>query len=236
MGLFVTFEGGEGSGKSTQTRSLYRRLKRADYNAIQVYEPGGSTVGNHIRDMLKGTGMFQRFSDRLQLSDRLQPELRTNMSPLTELFLFEASRAQLVADVIYPHLQKQSSVVLCDRFTDSTLAYQGYGRKISMRTIRTLNKHASRGLRPDLTVLLDLDAREGLNRRARAAKRRKETMARDRFDSEELAFHQRVRNGFLALAKKEPTRWLVVDARLPAREIHELVWLNLEPLLHSKDR
>jgi dTMP kinase len=222
----VTFEGGEGSGKSTQARLLSQRLKRAGYHATHVREPGGTSLGDLIREVLKRSGISQ------QLSGQFQQALWSNVAPLTELLLFEASRAQLVAEVIRPNLQQRRAVVVCDRFTDSTLAYQGYGRGLDRRTIRALNRLATGRLQPDLTFLLDMDVERGLRRRARAAREDGDEIARDRFDAEELAFHRRVRRGYLALARRDPRRWVVLDARLPIMKLHEQVWQQVAQRLH----
>lgn len=188
-GLFVTFEGGEGSGKTTQCELLALRLKAAGWQVLQLREPGGTPLGEAIRPLLL---------------HRERP-----ISAEAELLLFLAARAALVRDVIAPALQ-QGAAVLCDRFADSTLAYQGYGRGLGLDLVRRLNEFATGGLVPDLTVLLDLPVAEG---------RRRTRGDDDAFQREEDAFHERVRQGYLALAKAEPSRWLVLDAtRLP----HEL--------------
>jgi len=191
MSIFITFEGGEGSGKSTQARTLHRRLSRSDIPALLTHEPGGTPLGREIRRWLKGKG---------------------ESNPQTELLLFNASRAQLVAEVIRPAL-KSGTVVICDRFYHSTIAYQGYGRGLPLDLIEAANNIATQGLEPDLTILLDIDVAQGLARKK----------MRDRFEREELAFHQRVRQGYLEMAKKDPQRWLVIDGSLPKKEIERLI-------------
>lgn len=205
-GLFITLEGGDGSGKSTQIKSLLRRLQTRHITAMAIREPGGTPLGDRLRQLLK-------FSS-------------TPLTPEAELLLFNASRAQLVADVIRPALER-GEVVLCDRFTDSTLAYQGYGRGISLATVQAVNRAATGSLKPDLTIFLDLSPEEGMGRRS---------TTRDRFEQgfEQkgiTAFHQRVRQGYLELTRKEPERWLTLDARLSQREVSRLIWQRVEPLV-----
>jgi dTMP kinase len=211
-GLFVTFEGGEGSGKSTQLRLLARRLRTFPEEVVETRDPGGTTVGKEIR--------------RLLLSRESAP-----MSEVAELLLYEASRAQLVREVIGPALAR-GAVVLSDRFTDSTLAYQGYGRGLDLDLILRLNHLATAGLRPDLTLLLDVDPRVGLDRCARIANT--EAMSRDRIEQEPLVFHQRTREGYLALARQEPDRIRLIDATLSVTEIETAVWDEFVRLRRSR--
>jgi len=203
MALFITFEGGEGSGKSVQARALYDRLSRFNIPAILTREPGGTPIGDRISRWLK----WAEDSD---------------ISPLAELLLFNASRSQLVDTVIKPNLEN-GKVVICDRFADSTTVYQGYGRGLDLEVVKIVNNAATRGLLPDLTVLLDLPAEEGLAR--------KKSKRRDRFEKEKLAFHERVREGYLKLAASEPKRWLVVDARQSKEQISEVIWVKVSQLL-----
>jgi dTMP kinase len=183
-GVFITFEGGEGSGKSTQIALLADRLTTAGAEVVRVREPGGTLVGDRVRDLL------------------LDPA-HTGLDPRAELLLYEASRAALVAEVIAPALER-GAVVLCDRFFDSTVAYQGAGRGLDASMVRTLNAYASAGLTPDVTIVLDIDPVVGLERAT--------GMGADRLEAEDVVFHQRVRAGFLALAAEEPDRMVVVDA------------------------
>jgi dTMP kinase len=199
LSLFITFEGGEGSGKSTQARVLHQRLSRKDIPALLTHEPGGTPLGQQIRQWLKGTG---------------------DIDPQTELLLFTASRAQLVASVIRPAL-KSGTVVICDRFYHSTIAYQGYGRGFSLELIQATNNFATGGLKPDLIVLLDLPVEHRLSRKT----------PRDRFEQEETAFHQRVRNGYLEMAKEDPKRWLLIDGALSKKETERVIWERIEQLL-----
>ena len=206
MSLFITFEGGEGSGKSTQAGALYKRLVKLAIPATLTREPGGTPLGNRLARWLK----------------RTQDE---DISPLTELLLFNASRNQLVEGVIEPGMKK-GAIVICDRYTDSTTAYQGYGRGLDLNMVRTINDAATRGLKPDLVVLLDIPTEKGLAR--------KEAKRHDRFEQEDAAFHQRVREGYLELAASEPQRWLVVDATLPRVKIGKIIWERVRRLLPSR--
>lgn len=188
MSLFVTFEGIEGSGKSSHLRALAARLRSAGYRVVETREPGGTPAGEALRRVLLE-------SDAVPLE------------PLAELFLYCADRAQHVAEVIRPALQ-QGRIVLCDRFSDSTLAYQGYGRGLDLETIRRLDELARNGVRPHLTFLLDLPAAEGL-RRARARG------TADRFEQAPLAFHERVQAGFRTLAAAERERFRIIASTPP---------------------
>ena len=202
MSLFITFEGGEGCGKSLQARRLYRRLTLLDIPVLLTHEPGGTHLGERISRWLKWS--------------------HPDISPLTELLLFNASRAQLVNEVIQPNL-KERKIVICDRYADSTIAYQSYGRGLDLEMVRTTNRAATQGLKPNLTVLLDIAADEGLARK----KGRKP----DRFEQEKIAFHRRVRKGYLKLAAEEPKRWLIVDARQSKDKIAQIIWEKVSKLL-----
>ncbi len=185
--VFITFEGIEGSGKTTQLRKLAERLP----SAIVTKEPGGTLIGDRIRAIL------------------LDPQ-SVGMDPTTELFLYAASRRQHVAELIRPALAR-GSVVLCDRYTDSTLAYQGFGRRLDLDELRTLNDWATARLVPDLTLIFDLPEEVGLRR----ARSRNDSSAalqdESRFEAEDLRFHQRVREGYRSLALAEPGRFVVID-------------------------
>lgn len=204
--MFITFEGGEGCGKSFQSKVLYHKLHHLDIPVVLTYEPGGTALGDEIRHLLK----------------RRCQEI---IFPETELFLFFACRVQLVNEVIRPNLEKRK-VVICDRFADSTIVYQGYGRGIDLKFIREINAMATQGIEPDLTVLLDIPADKGLSR--------KRTKAKDRFEEAGLVFHNRVREGYLKLAADEPERWLVIDATLSRSKISDIVWDRVNHLLASK--
>ena len=202
-GVLITLEGGEGSGKSTQARALAERLRGNGYAVRLTEEPGGTSLGRWIWEF------FQR-----QASGPGAPAARA------ELLLFEAARAQHVAEVLRPALDA-GEIVVCDRFTDSTVAYQGYGRGLSLADIETCNQIACAGLKPDLTLLLDLPAEAGL---ARAERAHRSGKLHDAIGGESLAFHRRVRAGFLALARQEPERVKVLDASAAADAVTDAVW------------
>jgi len=204
MSLFITFEGGEGSGKSVQAKALYRRLTKSAIPALLTHEPGGTPFGNKLGRWLKWVQ-------------------GAALSPLVELMLFNASRAQLVTEVIKPNL-KSGKVVISDRYADSTTAYQGYGRGLDLEMVKATNNAATQGLKPDLAILLDISTEEGL-----ARKRKRQ----DRFEREELSFHHRVRKGYLKMAADEPERWLVVDASQSKREITKTIWQRVSQLLST---
>jgi len=203
MALFISFEGGEGSGKTFQARALYRRLTKLGIPAVLTQEPGGTLLGRKLARLLKWTD-------------------DAGISPLTELLMFNASRAQLMDEVILPNL-KDGKIVICDRYADSTTAYQSYGRGLNLEMVEAINNAATRGLTPFLTVLLDIPAEEGLVR--------KRSKRRDRFEQEEMDFHQRVREGYLKLAADDPERWLVIDASQPKAKIKEIIWQRVSQLL-----
>ena len=206
-GLFITLEGGEGAGKSVQSNALLQRLEERGVTAILTREPGGTPLGERLRDIILGLA-----------GSGDQP-----LQPLTETLLFVAARAELVERVIAPAITR-GDVVVCDRFADSTVAYQGFGRGVEAEVIERLNDIATGGLRPELIVLLDLPVEEGLAR-ARVAG------TSDRFEREEAAFHERVRAGYQTLAEREPDRWLVVDASQPPDAATESIWRRVERLL-----
>ena len=204
MTLFITFEGGEGCGKSTQSKALHKKLTRRGIPAVLTHEPGGTPLSKKIRRLLKHDN-------------------DTRISPLAELLLFNAARAQLIAEVIRPALDK-GEVVICDRYADSTTVYQGYGRGLDLEMVKTINNNATQGLKPDLTILLDIAAEDGLARKKQ----------QDRFEQEDIAFHQRVREGYLKLTQEEPRRWLVIDAAKAEKEIAEAIWQRVNQLLSRR--
>ena len=206
MALFITFEGGEGCGKSVQARALYRRLSKLAIPALLTYEPGGTSLGKKLARQLKWAQ-------------------GTDISPLTELLLFNASRAQLIDEVILPNLAK-GEIVICDRYADSTTAYQSYGRGLDLEMVKAVNNAATRGLKPNLTVLLNIPAEAGLAR--------KRGERQDRFEQEDIAFHQRVREGYLKLATSDPERWLVIDGSQSKAKIGEIIWQRVSQLLSSQ--
>jgi dTMP kinase len=194
-GVFITFEGIEGSGKSTQISRLLQHLTEQRRPVTLTREPGGTPIGDQVRRIL------------------LDP-LNRLLDPTAELLLYAASRAQHLREVIHPALEV-GRIVLCDRFSDATIAYQGYGRGLSVPVIRELDRIVTAGLRPRLTVLLDLPAETGLGR-ARGRNTSQGLHGEARFENEDIAFHSMVRNGYLQLAKEEPERIRVVNAaRLP---------------------
>ena len=203
IGLFITLEGGEGSGKSTQAQDLKELLEAKGFTVTLTREPAGCPLGRRVRELLS------------------DPSLK--LDPRSELFLFEAARAQHVAEVIRPALER-GDIVICDRFSDSSVAYQGYGRGLSLDDVRLANRIATRGLVPDLTVFLNVPVETGLGRKAGED-------APDRIGQEQAPFHERARQGYLAMAAQEPNRFLVRDGTLAPEEITRTIWRRLEPLL-----
>lgn len=199
-GVFITFEGPEGAGKSTQLTRLVGRLAAEGVAHTVTREPGGTELGSRVREVL------------------LDPLL--TIDPLPEFLLYSASRAQLVANVIRPALDR-GEIVVCDRYADSSLAYQGAGRGLDGALLDAITAAATGGLTPDLTVLLDLDPVIGLERAARRGQP-------DRLEQADLAFHQRVRQGFLELAGRHPQRFLVLDATQSPDELSGRVWAAVQ--------
>lgn len=230
-GVFIVLEGGEGSGKSTQARLLYTRLMQEGALPLLLHEPGGTALGEQVRRLLmaeRGGGQQRR---------------QGGIEPLTELLLFSAARAELVNKVLHPALE-EGRTVICDRFTPSTVAYQGYGRGLPLDTIATLNTLATGGLWADLIVLLDMAPEEALGRVAaqqsllevteKAGERggRQDEEGLRRFEQEPMTFHRKVRQGYLEQAAADPGRWLLVDAGLPPEHIAEVIWGRVEGLLN----
>ena len=209
LGTFITFEGPDGSGKSTQARLLAQRLASLVVDVVLTREPGGTPLGERVRRVLL---------DR----DGVRHAARA------DALLFAAARAQHVDDVIVPALRR-GAVVICDRYADSTVAYQGYGSGVPLERLRELGAFATRGLQPRRTILLDLPVDAGLARRSAG-----EPEGLTRFETADVfdaAFHERVRMGFLELAKVEPARWLVVDADRPADVIAREIFVSIADLL-----
>lgn len=192
--MFITLEGPEGSGKSTQIKRLAKRLEAMGYPVITTREPGGTPIGDQIRQVL------------MRMENK-------ELHPRTEILLFLAARAQLVEQLIKPALQ-DGKIILCDRYGDSTLAYQGYGHGLDLEKLRQMLDFATDHLKPDLTVLLDLDVKTGLMRK-------KAVDEWNRLDAFEVLFHERVRQGYLNLAKEEPERWRIVDASKGIEAVQE---------------
>jgi dTMP kinase len=203
-GKFITFEGIEGCGKTTQINRLAASLKARGFGVVLSREPGGTAIGDRIRDIL------------------LDPR-SVAMHPLTELLLYEASRRQHLEEIIIPALKK-GEIFLCDRFSDSTIAYQGAARNIEAGIIKELDKIATGGFKPDLTLVLDLGPSEGLER----ARGRSEP---DRFEREKTAFHEAVRNGYLELAKKEPARVKIVNGAQNIDDVEKEIAAIVDDLL-----
>ena len=206
LGLFITFEGPEGGGKTSQARLLADWLREDGKNVLMTREPGGSRIGDSVRAIL------------------LDPE-RTEMCPATEILLFSAARAQLVGQVIRPQLAA-GGIVVCDRYSDSTLAYQGYGRGLDLEQLRMITTFATGGLTPDLTICLDLPVMDGLERKLAG-----DALEWNRMEQERLAFHEHVRQGYLALAQQEPARWMVLNARRPMDELQTVIRGRVQSLL-----
>jgi dTMP kinase len=211
--LFVTLEGGEGSGKSTVAAALAHRLEAEGRAVTLTEEPGGTELGRHFWTYLRGAG---------------EP-----LSPLAELLLFEAARAQHVERVIRPALDA-GRVVVCDRFTDSSVAYQGYGRGLGPALVESLNEIATGGLRPDITLLLDVPVETGLLRSRSLEDGDAATKARDSIGGEAASFHQRVHDGFLAIAEAEPRRVALVDASRPLDEVWKYCWQRVQDVSASR--
>ncbi len=201
---FISLEGIEGSGKSSQVKLLAEHLRTKGHNVLETAEPGGTRIGGKIRKLL------------------LEP--KNHMDPLAELLLYYSSRAQLVREVIYPEIQKKT-VVITDRFTDSTVAYQGYARGIELPIIHALDDIVVPDMKPFLTILLDLDVEEGLRRNRRAQKE-------DRFELETVEFHNRVRQGFMEIAEEEPERVKIVDASKSTDEVSREIIKIVEESWH----
>ena len=204
--MFVTFEGTEGSGKTTQCQPLQEYLVEQGHDVLWTREPGGTSIGQQVREVL--------FDQR-----------NNAMTPEAEFLLFSASRAQLVREVIKPHL-KRGGVVVCDRFFDSSLAYQGYGHGLELATVRQVIDATTNGFESDIVVFLDSSPDLSWTR--------KKGQKGDRFDSEDTEFHNRVRNGYLDLASKDPHRWMVVDAGLPIEQVADQIWERVATLIASE--
>lgn len=206
--LFITFEGIEGCGKTTQIKLLKRHLALQEYNILLTREPGGTGIGRELKRIL------------------LSPENHL-ITPAAELLLYAADRSQHIGELIRPALE-EGKIILCDRFTDATIAYQGYARGIGLNLVRRLNRLATGGLKPNLTILLDCPVELGLGRISRRkSSPRRATSLKDRLEREGIDFHQRVRAGYLKIAEKEPRRVKVVDA---GREI-EIVQTEIKGLV-----
>ena len=209
-GLFITLEGNEGCGKTTQIKMLSAYLKKRGYSVHQTREPGGTAIGDDLRDVL------------------LNPR-HGRMAPLTETLLYMASRAQLVEEVLLPHLKEEEQIVLCDRWLDATLAYQGYAGGIDPAWIKALGKKVTQGLKPVLSIYLDLPVALGLRRAKRA-------LGPDRVEKKALAYHEKVRQGFLRIAQEEPSRFrrLPIRPEETAAHVHERIKAEVDRVLKRR--
>ncbi len=208
-GRFITLEGPEGGGKTSQTRLLFGQLRKEGFDVLLVREPGGTPIGDQIRAVL-------------------HDHANVGMLPNTELLLFSASRGQLVGEVIRPALER-GAIVLCDRYADSTYAYQGYGLGLNVNALRVITAFATGGLVPDLTFCLDLPVAEGLRRKRMAY----ESGASEwnRIDARDLAFHKRVHAGYHELVKRDPARWVVIDATQTFEKVAGEIRRHVDQLL-----
>lgn len=207
--MFITFEGGEGAGKSTAIKKIVEKLQKEGREIVLTREPGGTPIGEEIRSIILD-------------------KKNTDMDVRTEALLYAASRRQHIVQKIIPSL-KEGKMVLCDRFLDSSLAYQGYARGIGIDKVYEMNQFATEGVEPDLTLFFDLDPEEGLRRIA--ANNNREV---NRLDVEKLSFHQKVREGFLLLAKKFPHRFVVIDASQNAQKVFEYAYKEIENILKRR--
>jgi len=209
MSHLITLEGLEGSGKSTQLRLLQEHLTRRGVRVLATREPGGTRIGEQVRTVLHDVG-------------------NTAMRPETEVLLYSAARAQLVAEVLRPALAA-GIVVLCDRYVESTYAYQGYGRGLDLRALRQISLFATDGLQSDLVIYLDLPIEVGLERKRLAYEREQGELTR--MDKQDVAFYERVRAGYLTMAAQEPERWCILDAQQPVEALQEQIRQRVEALL-----
>jgi len=212
MSCFISFEGPDGSGKTTQLHILHQYLVRAGCPVLLVREPGGTDIGDQIRTVLHDTK-------------------NVSMLPTTEVLLYSASRAQLVGQVIRPALEA-GTVVLCDRYAEATMAYQGYGHGLDLELLKAITTFATAGLRPDLIVYLDIEVEEGLRRKKSSFQAGQGEW--NRMDQKEQDFHRRARAGYLQMAAAEPERWYVVDAARSIASIQDSIRRRIERLLAQK--
>ena len=213
-GFLISFEGIEGCGKSTQTKLLAKRLEKAGRSCLLTCEPGGTQIGREIRRVL------------------LHPA-HHRMAPEVELALYFADRAQHLREVVWPALE-EGRIVITDRFTDSSIVYQGFARGLSRRMIRSFDQLMTGGARPRFTVLLDLKPEDGLRRARVRNERTRRGRTQGRFELERLEFHRRVRKGYLHLARQEKRRYIVVPAQGDRLQIHEEIWKRLAPRIKPR--
>jgi dTMP kinase len=215
QGLFMTFEGMEGCGKTTQVKRLARRLQGLGVPAIVTLEPGGTRIGKKIRRVLLDAG-------------------NKALTPLAELMLYAADRAQHVEEIIQPAL-RAGKWVICDRFSDATVVYQGMARGQDMKLVKLLNETVTRRIRPDITFLLDCPVDLGLQRALRRNLKGPHK-GQDRFEKEKISFHRKVRNAYLELARKERKRFVVIDGTLHRDEVEGEIFKKMQPFLEHADR
>ncbi len=201
--MFITFEGIEGAGKTTQIKRIYKFLQNSGYECVMTREPGGTNIGKKIRAIL------------------LDPESKA-MDSITELLLYTADRVQHVKEILKPALSS-GKLVLCDRYLDATVVYQGYGRGLELQVIDNLHELMIQGLKPDVTILLDLSPEKGLSRAWEQINKGTRVGKETRFEEEALAFHRRVRAGYLSLARKEPARFRIIDASQEEDHVQEAI-------------
>ena len=226
MALFISFEGGEGSGKTTQVERLVRELTASGVPTVEIHEPGSTNLGLHIRQIIKS---------RTWNGETVSPE--------AELFLFAAARAQLVNKVLSQFIRRERLVIVADRYADSTIAYQAYGRGLPLHLVEASNELATGGIMPDVTFLIDAPPEDGLKRtgglqaqlfdfdaagQGRAGRMDDESSLR--FEQEPLAFHESVRRGYHALVRAEPERWHVVDGMMSVEDVFDAVWEKVQSL------
>jgi dTMP kinase len=211
---FITFEGPDGSGKTTQVALLAEALQQQGRKVVRTREPGGTAISEQIRALLHDTQ-------------------NTAMLPVTEILLYSAARAQHVGQIVRPALAR-GEVVISDRFAESTIAYQGYGRGLDLAMLEQITVFATGGLHPDLVVYLDVEAAVGLERRLRDTRAGRGEW--NRMDQEQVAFHQRVRAGYVQMAAQQGGRWLVLDATQPIATLHEMILARVVALLGDEGR
>ena len=217
LSLFISFEGGEGSGKTTQTKRLKKTLsEKTSCEIVALREPGSTPLGDYLREWLKN-------------------ETQSSLPNITELLLFAAARSILVENVINPSLEKPNTIVITDRYLDSTTAYQGYGRQLPLKDLRNINDLSTQGLVPALTFLLDCTPEESLTRIDSLMNHenpknpsRIDKKGTRRFEEESIEFHERVRNGYLATAKSNPNRWIIINATLSEDDIASMIWVHVK--------